>query len=100
MAEAIKGELGFFLKPVASGSGGGVDLGLNGGSVGGNNVVGIEGSFDFVLDFVTVREEAALEELLCLQVDGVFGNFTADNAADVLAEVGVKGGGPRSEGGV
>jgi len=85
---------------VVSGGGRGVDLGLNGGSMGGDNVVGVEGMFDFVLDFMVARKEAALKELLCLQVDGVFGNFTADNAADVLAEVSVKGGSPRSEGGV
>ena len=60
-------------------------------------MVGVEGMLNFVLHFASAREEAALEEFLGLEVDGVLGNFTADDVANISTEISVKGGGPSSK---
>jgi len=65
--------------------------------VGGGDAVDVEGALDLSLHFATTREEALFEKLLGVQVDRVFGDFTADDAADVGTEIGVKGGDPGGE---
>jgi len=95
---AVEFETGFFVEAVLGGGDAGVNLGLEGGEMGGGDAVGIEGSFDFGLNFATAHKETLFEELLGFEVDSVFRNFAADDAADVSTEVGVKGRDPCSEG--
>jgi len=98
MAVAVEFETSFFVEAVLGSGDVRVNLGLEGGGMGGNDAVGIERSFDFGLHLATARKETLLEELLGVEVDGVFRNFAADDAVDVGAEVGVKGGDPCGEG--
>jgi len=98
VAVTVEVEASFFVEAGLSGGDSGVNFGLEGGGMGGDDVGGIEGAFDFSLHFATAREKMLFQELLGFEVDGVFRDFTADDAADVGAEVGVKGGDPCREG--
>jgi len=95
VAKLVEGESRFFFKAGAGGGSVGVNVSLDGSGAVGNDDVSVEGPIHIVFDFA-----AACEELLGLQVDGVFGDFGADDVANVFAEVCVKRGGPRGEGGV
>jgi len=91
---SVEGEAGFVLNAGPGSVKRGVNFSLDGGSAVSDDPCSIKGVVNFVLDFTTSREEAAFEEFLSVEVDGVFRNFTTDNMANVGAEIGVKGGGP------
>ena len=98
VAVLVEFEARLVLKTVLRGGNVGVDFGLKGGGVGGGNAINIEGAFDFVLHFAAAREEALFKELLCVEVDGILGDFATDDATDVGTETLVKGGDPGGEG--
>jgi len=94
----IDGEASLFLEFGTGGGEGRVKVGLKGGGVGGNSEVEVEGALDFILHFATAREEALFEEFLGVEVDGVFGNFSANEASNIGTEICVKRSGPGREG--
>jgi len=98
VAVLVEFEARLVLKTVLRGGNVGVDFGLKGGGVGGGNAINIEGAFDFVLHFAAAREEALFKELLCVEVDGVLRDFTANDTADMGTEMSVKGGDPGGKG--
>jgi len=72
MVVAVEFEVRFLLETSLRGGDLGFDFSLKGGGVRGSDAGSIEGSFDFVLHFTTAREEALFQDLLCVEVDGVF----------------------------
>jgi len=64
VAVLVELEASVFLEAVLRSGEAGVDIGLEGGGVGGDDAVGIEGAFDFGLHFAAAREEALFKELL------------------------------------
>jgi len=95
---AVNGEAGFFLEFVVGSGEGRIDFGLKGGGVHGDDEVGVEGTLDFSLHFATACEETLFEELLSFEVNGVFRDFSADDASNVSAKVCVKRSGPGRQG--
>ena len=61
---SVDGEVGFFLKAVLGSRYTGINFSLQSGGVGSDDMVRVEGPFDFFLDFVAAREEAAFEKFL------------------------------------
>jgi len=98
VAVLVKFEARFFLETVLRSGDVGFDFGLKGGGVRGGDASSVEGAFDVILHFASAREEALFEELLCVEVDGVLRDFTANNAANMGTETGVEGGDPGGEG--
>jgi len=98
MSVLVDGSASVFFESVTGGGEGRVEVGLKGGGMGGDSEVEVEGTLDFFLHFATAREEALFEEFLGVEVDSVFGNFSANDASNVGMEVCVKRSGPGRKG--
>jgi len=97
VSEAVEGETGLLLKGGSGAGKTGVDFDLDGSSAFSDHASSVKRAVDLFLDFAAAREEASFQEFLGVNVDSVFRGFTANDPADMGAEIGVKGGDPGGE---
>jgi len=98
MAISVDGEVGVFLQSVLGSRHTSINFSLQGGGVSGDDLVRIEGSLDFFLNFAAAHKEVAFEKFLSVKVNGVCRDFAANDAANVSTEISVKRRGPGSKG--